>query len=88
MSVKPSFLVFVSQNVVLPEHDEPVSAVIKVDTNTGKFVDVVLGRPSLRDISEDESVECIDVGSNYILPGLVECVRVFFHPAPIVEHTL
>lgn len=64
-------LIFTSQNVILPDYDRPVPASIKVDRSTGKIIEIVTSGTSL---PEDGLAELVDVGSKYILPGLVECV--------------
>lgn len=65
-------VVFTSRNVVLPGCDNPQPATFKVDTLTGKILDVQHGYIERKDSARDKGVAWIDAGSNYILPGLVE----------------
>lgn len=64
-------LILTSNNVVLPDYDSPQPATIIVDTTTGKIADIQLG-VHLGD--DDQDVQQINAGDNFILPGLVECV--------------
>lgn len=55
-----------SKNVVLPDDDTPQAAVVTIDTNTGKIVDIQRGTDTR------EGVQVIDVGDKFVLPGQVE----------------
>ncbi|KII92466.1 hypothetical protein PLICRDRAFT_104019 [Plicaturopsis crispa FD-325 SS-3] len=62
-------LILTSNNVVLPDYDSPQPATIIVDTTTGKIADIQLG-VHLGD--DDQDVQQINAGDNFILPGLVD----------------
>ena len=65
-------LVFVSDNVLLPGSDSCKSATLVVDKATGKITEGRETRSSRSDFPEIPDDAWIDVGSKWILPGLVE----------------
>src|SRR5258706_12036151 len=67
-------LIITSRNVVLPAHHEACPATIHVDLASGKISRVQLLHGSKSDCPNDATF--IDYGDLYILPGLVECVRI------------
>ncbi|KAL4073898.1 hypothetical protein V8B97DRAFT_1865721 [Scleroderma yunnanense] len=58
-----------SQNVVLPDADTPQAAVITININTGRIVDIKKGINA--NVTEGD-VQVIDVGDKFILPGAVD----------------
>jgi len=58
-----------SRNVVLPDADTPQAAVITVDIDSGKIVNIKKGTDG-HTIEGD--VQVIDVGDKFVLPGAVE----------------
>jgi len=68
-------LVITSRNVVLPSHHEACPATIHVDLASGKISRVQLLHGSRADCPDDATFT--DYGDLYILPGLVEYVRIY-----------
>ena len=77
MSANTDLRVYAGNNVLLPGSQVPRPATVLVSTKTGKIIDVREGRhvrADYADIASDD--DCwIDVGDKYLLPGLVEYVR-------------
>lgn len=69
-------LIITSRNVLLPAHHEACPATIHVDLASGKIYHVQLFHGSKADCPDDATF--IDYGDLYIIPGLVECVRIYF----------
>ena len=67
-------LICTGRNVVLPDLSSPVPATFTVDLSTGKITHLVLGYQSSDARSDDSTVQWIDAGDKFVLPGLVECV--------------
>ncbi|KAI6040281.1 hypothetical protein EDC04DRAFT_2894264 [Pisolithus marmoratus] len=65
----PKFLKISSQNVVLPDIETPQAAVITVDVDAGKIVDVERGTTTH---SPQDNTQVIDVGTKFVLPGVVD----------------
>lgn len=65
----PRFFKISSQNVVLPDTETPQAAVITVDTDTGKIVDIERG--ATNHLPQGD-VQIIDVGAKFVLPGVVD----------------
>jgi allantoinase len=73
-------IVFSSENVILPNHHSPLPATIIANQSTGvithilyrRYTEAELDHPDI-DWLNGQNVEWIDAGSNFILPGLVEC---------------
>lgn len=73
-------LVLTSRNVLLPTHDEPQPATIHADPSTGKITSIELFHSSesqWTNKSKNGDCQFIDAGDLYILPGLVESVKLF-----------
>jgi hypothetical protein len=71
-------VVFASTNVLLPGREEPVAAIIEIDSDSGKFIAVHEGARNLSDYKSSVVVDAWhDVGDKWILPGLVECLFVY-----------
>ena len=66
------YIVFTSQNVLLPGKDDPSPATIEVDSSTGKIVSVRLSYSSRSEYPSVADDQWIDVGEHCILPGLIE----------------
>ena len=78
MSANADLRVYAGNNVLLPGSQVPRPATVLVSTKTGKIIDVQEGRHVRTDyanIVSDNNDRWIDVGDKYLLPGLVEYVR-------------
>jgi hypothetical protein len=78
MSANANLRVYAGNNVLLPGSQVPRPATVLVSTKTGKIIDVREGRhvrADYADIASDDDDCWIDVGDKYLLPGLVEYVR-------------
>ena len=77
MSANADLRVYAGNNVLLPGSQVPRPATVLVSTKTGKITDVREGRHVRADYADMASDDdCwIDVGDKYLLPGLVEYVR-------------
>lgn len=69
-SISSNLRVFTSKNVALFDQTSPMPASIVTDAKTGLIVEVIRTYRA----SVYEEADWIDVGYNYILPGLVEYV--------------
>jgi allantoinase len=69
--VNSGFLVCTGNNVLLPGETSLKAATLKINRDTGKIVEISLGR---KDPHQESNVEWIDAGDKFVLPGLVECV--------------
>lgn len=68
--------VFQSNNVFLPGLDEPVPATVEIDSDLGVIVAVHQGRINREEFKNVLDENWYDYGEKWILPGLVECVRI------------
>ena len=80
MSVNTDLRVYTGYNVLLPGSQLPRPATVLVSIRTGKIVDVREGRHVRADYadiiaSSDDDDRWTDDGDKYLLPGLVEYVR-------------
>ncbi|KAG6332382.1 hypothetical protein ID866_6702, partial [Astraeus odoratus] len=57
-----------SQNVILSDSETPQPAVISIDVEAGRIVDIKKGT----DDATEGDVEIIDVGSKFVLPGVID----------------
>ena len=72
VSMAPDLLVFISENVYLSELRDLSPATIIVNLETGKVIEILtrcVSRAEYKDVPDER---WIDVGSDFILPGLVE----------------
>ena len=65
-------------NVLLPGHDGPQPATLKIDVGSGKITDIQHKHIIGSNFASELSIKWIDAGDQYILPGLVECVHLLF----------
>ncbi|KAH0589093.1 Allantoinase [Termitomyces sp. J132] len=65
-------LICTGRNVLLPNMTSPVPATLTVELSTGKITDIVLGYQSSDARSDDPTVQWIDAGDKFVLPGLVD----------------
>lgn len=68
-------IIFTSRKVLLPGYETPHTAAIVVDKASGKIVDVKKGPVTRQDFPQASTNDWIDAGDKWILPGLVEYVR-------------
>jgi allantoinase len=81
-----ALIVLTSLNVLLPGRDDLIPATIEMDLVTGKIVEIYLEKRG-KDCYEDlQDGMYIDAGDLYILPGLVESVRII-HNTLRVKYT-
>lgn len=67
--VNPQVFKISSKNVVLPDVETPQAAVITVNIDTGKIVDIERGTENH---SSRGDIQVIDVGTKFVLPGVVD----------------
>lgn len=83
MSANADLRVYAGNNFLLPGSQVPRPATVLVSTKTGKIIDVQEGRhvkADYADIASDDNDRWIDLGDKYLLPGLVEYVRLTTRP--------
>ncbi|GAA5963192.1 hypothetical protein JCM21900_002550 [Sporobolomyces salmonicolor] len=68
-----SLLIFTSTACFLPSRDAPLSATIVVDSSTGTISDIHLERLPRSAFPGVPDRQWIDVGDQWLLPGLVDC---------------
>jgi len=64
-------LTVTSQNVLLPDLDQPTPATISIDVSTGKVIDIQL-RYAGGACNASGEPYFVDAGDKVVLPGLVE----------------
>jgi len=72
-------VIFIGDNVIIPNHDAPHPATIVVNEATGKITHIFPRRLTLNELDRQDfelekgsDIAWIEAGKNLILPGLVE----------------